>query len=412
MKTVAIIGAGAAGIFCASRLADTNAEIHVFESTQKPLQKLLLTGGGRCNFTNRKLDTSDPREFYPRGGNRLRKAFGKFGAKNTIDYFQTLGISAKEEDAGRIFPTSDDARDVARALLYAARNAKFHFGESVKNLKKDGEKLVIQTSTGNRFETDVVLFSTGGAWDAELKKSLEDLQIRFEKAYPSLFAITLEEALSPTWEKLSGISLNDVQLTFVGDAKNKAFGRGEFLFTHFGISGPATLAFSSRAARELAKLDYKAEIKIDFLPSETLESVTTQLTKIKLSSAKMKIKNANPFAFAQSAWENAILARAELDLEKTWANFSKQDEKKLLQTLKLSSVHATARAPHKGEFVTCGGVALEEIDFATMSAKKHQNIFFAGECLDIDAITGGYNLQAAWTTAKFAADAIRTKLGL
>lgn len=441
MKTLAIIGGGAAGMFCASLLADKNLSVKIFEESCEPLKKVALTGGGRCNFTNIKIDSSDPRLFYPRGAARLRKAFKRFGAKNAAEYFEHLGVPTKEEDKGRMFPASGDSADIIRALLKAAKNAEFIGNATVECVEKKDDGFQISAKffgEEKKFFSDFVLICTGGAWNKNLKNSVEKIGHSFLAPVPSLFAMQFADASKPAWQKLSGVSLKDVELSIsqkdLEDAKanvlqtssnadsqtemqksakkkNQDFSaRGDFLFTHFGASGPAVLELSSRSARALANCGYKVKIVANFFPNANEETLRTALNVCRSDFAKSKIKNAHPFDFSQNVWESLILLNAKIDAEKTWANFSKADEKNLLNTILKFEFNCVGRAAHKGEFVTCGGVCTDEVDFSTMQSKFAKNLFFAGECLDIDAITGGFNLQAAWTCAKICAETIETEI--
>lgn len=461
MKRLAIIGGGAAGMFCAAMLENARGlRIDVLERSGAPLQKVLASGGGRCNFTNLKIDFEPPKNFYPRGASKLRKPLRHFGAAQCAKWFREAGVEWREEDGGRVFPKSGRSSCVASAILRAAKGARiFTKTAAVAVSRRGGEYEVLARSEGRetRLKADFVLVACGGIWTKELKRSLEALGHSFAPPAPSLFAMRMAGADKPGWEKLAGISAEDAALkiaaapagaesararqfprrgkmeadiesgkaeTDTGDAgaepaptkrgqnpSNAQYrSRGALLFTHFGISGPAALELSSRAARLLQDSEYRAEITADFLPSQTREQTAQSISKARTNFARSKLKNANPFPIPARLWEGLILPDAGIDSEKTWANLSKSEGNSLAEQMRETKFECVGRAPNKGEFVTCGGLNCDEADFSKMESKICPNLFFAGECLDIDAITGGFNLQAAWTTAKICADAIAARI--
>lgn len=452
MKRLAIIGGGAAGMFCAAMLGKARGlRIDVLERSGAPLQKVLASGGGRCNFTNLKIDFEPPKNFYPRGASKLRKPLRHFGAAQCARWFCGEGVEWREEDGGRVFPKSGKSSCVARAILRAAKSARIFTKTAAFSVSRCGEEYEVRAlSEGRetRLRADFVLAACGGIWTEELKNSIEALGHSFVPPAPSLFAMRLAEADNPRWKRLSGVSAEDAALKIaavpagaeaartrhspqrgeterdIGNADAEPApakcgqtplsaqycSRGALLFTHFGASGPAVLELSSRAARLLQDSGYRAEITADFLPSQNREQTAQSLKNARKDFARSKIKNANPFPIPARLWEGLILPNAGIDPEKRWTNLSKSEEKSLAGQMRETKFECAGRAPNKGEFVTCGGLSCDEADFSKMESKICPNLFFAGECLDIDAITGGFNLQAAWTTAKICADTIAARI--
>ena len=409
MKTLVIVGAGAAGVFCATRLKGVGGlRVVVLESTSKPLQKLLLTGGGRCNFTNMNVDKNNPLDFYSRGGRNLRKPFRAFGATATRDYFQSLGVESKEEDFGRVFPTSDDAHTIADALMQNT-HCEFIFNARAESVSKSNDDTwsvaYRHADVQKTIQADFVLFALGGSWQAELKESLERLSHNFEVPTPALFSFKTAEAGNADWSSMAGLSVQKVILSseICGE---KFSAEGAILITKFGVGGPAVLKLSSFAARKSAECEHKFELKVNWTGQTNPEVFRSLINNTRKSDAKKLIKTRPLFSIPRTLWE--YLTSSIKIAEKTWANFSKADEKLLENTLCTYPIAVIGKSPHKEEFVTCGGVARECINFADCQSRLSQNIFFAGECIDIDAITGGFNLQAAWTTAYLVAEKIKT----
>lgn len=421
MKRLAIVGGGAAGSFCAARLAHIGGlAITVVESGSSPMKKLLKTGGGRCNFTNFSIDALPPKNFYPRGASKLRKALKNFGAKETAEYFRELGVEWREENNSRVFPASGRAESIVNAIRRAAQNAEFKVGALAGELRKGDDGLFALTAIceGKKveFEADFVLIACGGIWAKSLKHSLLEMGHSFLPPAPSLFSMDFQAG--EKWKLLAGISLDDVALSMrvpsdaeqPGSKEQCAASRGAFLFTHTGASGPAVLDLSARAARMLQESGYRAEISANFLPSYSAEKLMAGISLARQKDAKCKIKNAPAFPIASKIWEVLILDAAGVNPDETWANVSRQSALKLVECVSNFKLLCTSRNSSKAEFVTCGGLNTDEVDFSSMESKIVSNLFFAGECLDIDAISGGFNLQAAWTTAKICADTISGRM--
>ena len=395
---IAIIGAGAAGVFCASNLSD-NFDVKLFEAQSAPLKKLLLTGGGRCNFTNINIDKSEPKNFYPRGAGSLRKPLRRFPAQAAIDFFQTHSVDVKIEDEGRAFPKSDKAKDIANALLKNV-SQKIKVNSPVAEIRKSEDKFFVKISNADEEIFDIIILAVGGKCSDSLKSSLQQLGHHFYPEIPSLYGLCASQAQN--WE--GGITLKDVVLQAdFGNKKIKT--NGALLTTHFGITGPAVLKFSAFAAEELYANNFQCIASANFLPSENLETISSAFKKARQKESKKLVKNFCPFPLPVSFWQ-FLLKSAGIAEDIIYANLSKELEAKIVNSAVSFRLDIIGKSTSKGEFVSCGGVDCKDVDFSTMQSKKAENIFFLGECLNIDAITGGFNLHAAWTTAFVCAEYI------
>lgn len=414
MKKLAIVGAGAAGVFCAAALKKSqNLDVRIYEASGKPLQKLLLTGGGRCNFTNLNVDKNIPREFYPRGASAIRKSLLRFGARAAIEFFEKLGVKGKVESGGRVFPASDKAEDVAEALTAAAlRNgAVFELGSRVKSISKVGDKFELACGrfNGDDFSSsaDAVMVCVGGNWNGSLRKSLEAFGHSFESAAPSLFSMKLDASETSDWRDLSGISVPCAKLSACL-ANGKFSAEGALLLTHFGIGGPSVLKLSSFGARAFAAENYAFELSINFAPNLRAD-MDAAFAVARLDSPKKSVLNIPMFNIPKALWAY-LCGVSGIEENCTMANFPLSKQKVLIGNIVNFKAKVSGKSSHKEEFVTCGGLKLDQIDFSTMQSRLVPNLYFAGECLDIDGITGGFNLQAAWTGAKVAAENIEKTL--
>lgn len=407
MKRVAIIGGGAAGMFCAANI-DPQTETVLFEASDALMRKVLLSGGGRCNFSNENIDTRNPNEFYPRGAGSLRKPLRRFGARHAREFFESLGVKTKTEDGGRMFPACDDSRAIASALYEAAREnrVRIECNARVSNIARtDGGKFAIEASCPSAGVFDAVLVAVGGNPSGGLRESLEKFGLNIVPPAPSLFSLKTDTAETPEWRDLAGASIDDAELSYVGADGGKISSRGALLLTHFGIGGPATLKFSSFGARLFQDANYRFEFSANFAPNFDEQKRRAEFVRARAEFAKRKISNAPLFGLPQKFWSYAV-GRAGIADETTFANLGKNAERSLCGEIFAAKIGCVGKSTHKAEFVSCGGIDRLEIDFSTMMCKKIPNLFFAGECIDIDAITGGFNLQAAWTTGKICAESL------
>lgn len=392
---VAIVGAGAAGMFAASNIK--SADITILESGGEILRKVAQSGGGRCNFTNAESDISKFIKNYPRGGRSLRKPFMRFGMPQTLQWFKERGVAHIAEGDGRIFPASQRSLQIIECLKSEAQKA----GASlVKNFavcaleKTPSGNFLISAKSGEAIYADIALLAVGGRWNESLKDSLQKLGHKFIEPLPSLFPFALGDK---KFLSLAGLSLDNATL------KAEEFNfetAGGLVVTHEGISGPAVLKMSSLGARAFYEKNYRFKLSLSAISSA--QSFCEFCARARTKEAKKLVKN---FRFPEVAERYWLFAfdRAQIPQDLDWAHFSKENQAKLLSALSDLELTVVSRAANAGEFVTCGGVDIADIDFKTMQSKKTEGLFFAGECLDIDAFTGGFNLQAAWTTAKIAA---------
>ena len=402
---IAVIGAGASGVFFAANL---NCGARIFEANASALKKLLLTGGGRCNFTNAKISLGSLSEYYPRGANNLRKCIFDFGPKEVVEAFEDMGVMSKEEADGRIFPASDKASDVAGALMRRARSkgASFVFNSPARSVCRVENGFEVSFSNAGAERFDAVVFAVGGAWATPLRESLIKLGHSFESPVPSLFALKADMRQFPDFK--SGTSVPKAKISAKFGAK-KLCADGALLFAHFGLSGPAALKFSSLAARELAACNYNCSARINFAPQLTAAEVEGRIAAARTVHAKKILKNFCPIELPSGVWLS-ILKKSSVPDDMTYSSLAKISARKIVQNLTEFAFDITGRAFEGGEFVTCGGLCRREVDFSTMQSRIQPGLFFLGECLDIDAITGGFNLHAAWSTAKMCANHINKKL--
>lgn len=401
---IAIIGGGAAGFFAALNIGKDN-EVHIFEKSSELLSKVKISGGGRCNVTNSNLLTDNLQEYYPRGYKELRQAFTKFNNKDTIEWFRGKGIKLKTESDGRIFPESNNSETIINCFLNEANsgNIKIHKGFNVIRITKNGGFNIIFKDMEEPFNCSKVILSTGGIGSARVCKYISDWGHKINPPVPSLFSF---DSYYSNLIGLEGISLKFIRISLL-KRDNKFLSRnfsaeGGFLITHKGISGPAVLKLSSYAARELHDNNYKFIARINFIMISDLDF---EISFIRDISPSGLISSHSQFGIPLRLWKR-ICEIAVIGDKLKWQEISKKKIQSLKNTLENYPLFITAKTTNKEEFVTCGGVSLKEIDFNTMESKLIPGLYFAGEILDIDGITGGYNFQSAWTTAYIAARAI------
>lgn len=394
---VRIIGAGAAGCFCAietkRRLPD--AEVTVFEAGPRPLMKVALTGGGRCNLTNSFAAIEKLSDAYPRGEQVMKRAFRQFDNEDTMAWFEREGVRLVTQEDDCVFPKSQDALQIVRALENAMRN----LGVKVKCNSR------IDSVEGFLEDGDVVVVTVGGS----SRKTLETLlppDVGIEDPVPSLFTFKIGDT---GLKSLMGTVVENATLSLEGTNFRSS---GALLLTDWGTSGPATLKLSSYAARHLAQTGYRGRMHINWL-NRTEDEVRGLMSGFVRDEGKKMISNAWPEEFSNRLWGH-LLQRAGIRSDMRWAETGSRNINRLVNVLTSDVYEIVGRAKFKEEFVTCGGVALSEININTLESKKHPGLFFAGEVLDIDAITGGFNLQAAWSTGFVAAGSIaeRHKLAI
>lgn len=393
---IGIIGAGAAGYFAAIHAAELGAEVSILEKTSKSLGKVKISGGGRCNVTHAAFEISSLSKNYPRGEKFLKKVFRLFAVKDTINWFESNGVTLKTEADGRMFPVSDDSQSIIDALQHAANRVgvRVLFNFNVKKIitKNSGFEL---WSDDKKLHFDRIIVCSGGNPKLEGFDFLSGFKHSIEQPIPSLFTFnTPQEPI----RKLMGISLPD---TFVRLEGTKMAYRGPLLITHWGLSGPAVLKLSAFGAKWLFDQQYKAKAHIRWSNDWSEEWLVMELLSFQKNHPKKKISTNPLFGIPGRLWEH-LCEKSEMEPDIIWQNLPKKQFNKLVQNLFCYIVCVDGKTTFKEEFVTAGGVVLDEIDPETMESKLIDGLFFAGEVLNLDGITGGFNFQAAWSTGYVA----------
>lgn len=388
---VAVIGGGAAGFFAALSAAQhhPSAQVVLFEKTAKLLSKVKISGGGRCNVTHHCFSPSALAKHYPRGGKQLKKALGTFQASDTVAWFESRGVALKTESDGRMFPTTDSSQTVIDCLLHEAdqRGVDIRLQSPVQELTPLAQGGF--TLNGERF--DRVVVATGGSPKREGLAWLEALGHTVSNPVPSLFTFNMPGS---DITALMGVVVPNALVRIQG---TKLAQQGPVLVTHWGMSGPAVLKLSAWGARELAERGYEFSVQVNWIGVANEAAVNAAIDDAMPDMRKKKVANACPFELPKKFWA-FLLARAEVPADAVWLDLGKKAKNKLVNTL-LNDVHEVrGKTTFKEEFVTCGGIALGEVDFNTMQSRVVPGLYFAGEVLDVDGVTGGFNFQAAWTT--------------
>lgn len=386
MPKVAIIGAGAAGCFCAATLRELAPELPVtlFEAASKPLAKVAITGGGRCNLTNSFEGIRSLSEAYPRGERIMKRALQAFSQEDTLRWFEGRGVPCVLQPDHCWFPQSQDAMDIVRCLLNAAKGA---------DIRLDTKVTSIQRGCVNGEAFDFIVVTTGGA--PKGLPFLEGLGLDLVPPVPSLFTFTVPD---PALRSLMGLVVE----ASIGLTGTSFKAEGALLITDWGLSGPATLKLSSYAARHLAEKGYKGNIWVNWLNANE-NAVREQLQE---TASKNPQKQVSTTHLLQARLWSHLLAKAGLRPDIRWAELGSKGLNRLVAILTADSYPLSGKSKFREEFVTAGGVALSNINPNTLECKKHPGLYFAGEVLDIDAITGGFNLQAAWSTGYVCAQSI------
>ena len=402
MKT-AIIGAGAAGCFCANILKRLrpDSQIDVYESGQKPLQKVAITGGGRCNLTNSFAEVRSMNQVYPRGYNLMKRLLKRFDHRATMQWFEEEGVRLVTQDDQCVFPQSQDAMEIVTTLLRGMQGVRIYTNQRVREISPCNDHSY-RISTDNRSEVyDNVLVTTGGSPKASGLDFLSELALEMVPPVPSLFTFNIgEEGDKDPITALMGVVVKQAEVRLPG-TNYKA--DGPLLITHWGMSGPAILRLSSYAARWLADKGYQATLSVNWMGNMNEEEVRTLLQQRMNEQPKKQIGTVH--LLTQRLW-NHLLNKIELSPERRCAEVGSKQLNKLVATLCNDTYRITGQSRYKEEFVTCGGVSLTNIDPNTLECKQHRGVYFAGEVLDVDAVTGGFNLQAAWTMGYIAAQSI------
>jgi predicted Rossmann fold flavoprotein len=400
-----VIGGGAAGFFGAIKAAEDHPglQVTILEQSKQVLGKVRISGGGRCNVTHACFDPKELTEFYPRGKKELLGPFHKFQPGDTMDWFERRGVELKIEEDNRIFPVSDNSESIVRCLTESAKAAGVEVlcGIKVKELipPSDGRRWQIIGMEGEVWDADFILMTPGSS--PSVWQHLEQLGHVVIDPVPSLFTFNIQHALI---QGLQGLSVPNAQITLSGQKLQTS---GPLLITHWGLSGPAVLKMSAWGARLFHALQYRFKIVINWTGME-YEAAQKKLLQLADQNPKKLISN-SPFPSIPGRLWRQLLQWGRIPDELTWSQMDVPKEKAILKALLFCELPVNGKSTFKEEFVTSGGVTLEEVDFRTMESKKLPGLYFAGEVLDIDALTGGFNFQAAWTGGFLAGKAIAAK---
>ncbi len=398
---IAIIGGGAAGFFSAIAAKENhpNYEVIIFEKSKNLLSKVKVSGGGRCNVTNGVKSIKELSKAYPRGSKALQKAFQIFNTKHTMEWFKLRGVPLVTQEDNCVFPASQNSQSIIDCFLFQAKNLKIkiELEHGIKLIKQIDNKLELKfTDKKNPIRFfDKVIVATGGSPKREGLMWLEKLNHKIENPVPSLFTFNMPN------ESITSLMGVVVEKTLVSIQGTKLKSDGPLLVTHWGMSGPAILKLSAFGARLLSEKGYKFNVQVNWVNVLNNDSVMDELLSIAKNNSNKILSNVKPFALPERLWLY-LLAKSDLSAKKKWKEIGKNRMNKLVSALTNDVYSVQGKTTFKEEFVTCGGVSLESVNFKTMQSNVCNNLYFAGEVLDIDGITGGYNFQAAWTTAFIA----------
>ncbi|OEK04705.1 BaiN/RdsA family NAD(P)/FAD-dependent oxidoreductase [Roseivirga misakiensis] len=397
-KRIAIIGGGAAGFFAAisAKQHEPEASVTIYEKSNKLLAKVKVSGGGRCNVTHACFEKSALSKFYPRGGKQLRKAFDQFYTQDTVDWFTNRGVELKVESDNRMFPTTDNSQTIIDTLMEECKRLgiRIALGSGVSQILRQPNLLSL-TINNQELLFDKVIVATGGSPKTQGFDWIKALGHTIQDPVPSLFTFNMPK------EKIKALMGLSVPNATVRVQKTKLMQSGPLLITHWGMSGPAILKTSAWGARLLSDLGYQFAIHVNWLGNLTEADFRAKIDDHMQQYGKRLIRNKNPFLLPQRLWDY-LIEKVAIDSDKPWLEIGKKGVNKLLNVLLNDQYEVSGKTTFKEEFVTCGGISLAEVDFKTMESRVCSGLYFAGEVLDIDGITGGFNFQAAWTTGFIA----------
>ena len=395
-KEIAVIGGGAAGFFAAINCAMNfpDHRITIFEKSNKLLAKVRISGGGRCNVTHDCFDNRMLVKNYPRGEKQLMNAFARFSVADTIQWFSERGVTLKTEEDGRMFPVSNRSETIVNCLMNEADKykVKIELNSELISLKKNpDESFELSFKNGNKISADKILIAAGGHPKSESLAWLCETGHELVSPVPSLFTFNIP---GNSVTGLMGVSVPFAKLMIEG-TKHQV--QGPLLITHWGLSGPATLKLSAGAARELSDRNYNFKLSVSWLGDDSTEEILEKINSAKKENSSKQLSVYFPFELPRRL-RFYLFDKIKISDTLRWADLSKEQGKKLINVLTQDIYDVRGKTTFKEEFVTSGGVNLDDVDFRTMESRKCKGIFFAGEVLDIDAYTGGFNFQAAWTT--------------
>jgi len=398
-----VIGGGAAGFFGAIQVASMKpaSKILILEKSSKLLSKVRVSGGGRCNVTHSCFNPSELSQHYPRGAKQLKTLFRSFHAKHVVDWFSSKKVILKTEADGRMFPITDSSETIIECFMAEAKRfgVEIQVNAGVTAITREGESFTVETAKGTKLETRKILIATGGNVNHSFYKWIVDLGHTLVKPIPSLFTFNDQDK---AFIDLMGISAPEAEVKIAG---TKFSERGPVLITHWGLSGPAVIKLSAWAAEYLHEINYEFVVLVNWIGSMKEEQLRVHFAEIRKARGKQTIM-ANPlFNLPYRLWQR-LCQLSEIGESKIWNEVAQKNLNKLLEHIIRCPFKIRGKTTFKEEFVTCGGIDLREINVDTMESTLVKNIFFAGEVLNIDGETGGFNFQAAWTTAYVAAQSI------
>lgn len=399
---IAIIGGGAAGFFLAInlKLASPKAKITIFEKSSKLLAKVAISGGGRCNLTNSFAEIKDLAKAYPRGAKLMKRAFKTFNYQDAYQWFESNGVPLVTQEDQCVFPRSQNAQSIIDCFLHLSAK----LGITVKKTHTlvaltKAERYTLSFSEAEDQTADIVVITTGGSPKAEPLEYLKRLGQEIVAPVPSLFTFNIP---NDSIRELMGVVADNALVSLQG-SKIKA--SGALLITHWGMSGPAILKLSSYAATLLSEKQYSFNIQVNWVNEPNFDKVTEHIDAIIAKNPRKMLTNIRPYDISSRLWL-FLLQKADISPERTWGELGRKGINRIINVLSNDEYSVHGKGRFRDEFVTCGGVSLDSIEPNTMESKHTKGLYFAGEVLDIDAITGGFNFQAAWSTAYIAAQAI------
>ena len=398
-KDVIVVGGGAAGFFAAINIAEQNPKLKVaiLERGKEGLQKVRISGGGRCNVTHAEFIPSELVLNYPRGEKELLGPFHQFMTGDTIEWFEKRGVELKIEEDGRMFPISNSSQTIIDCFLNEAKKHKVEvlYNHSVKSIQKEENLWNLEASQGD-FSAEKLLIATGS--NPKIWKLLENLGHTISQPVPSLFTFDIKDERI---KDIPGVVVLNVEIKVLG---TDLWSEGPLLITHVGMSAPSILKLSAFGAIELAKRNYNFEIEVNFV-RQAFDDCLDLLKELKHELAKKSVFKSTQFELPKRLWHKLVVA-SDMDKETRWADLNRQQLENLASQLTQAVFKVDGKSTFKEEFVTAGGIDLKEINFKTFESKLHSNLYFAGEIINVDAVTGGFNFQNAWTGAYIVAKSI------
>lgn len=405
MKTLIVIGGGASGFFCAVNAAQLNPNLKVIllEKQSKVLQKVKVSGGGRCNVTHQCDSPAELLKAYPRGKNFLKKTFSHFTTQDTIQWFESRGVKLKTEADGRMFPITDSSQTVMDCLLQEAGKyrVELRLNSEVVSMEHQESKFQLTLKSGAHLISDFLYIATGGYPKAEHYEWLQRIGHPIQTPAPSLFTFNIADK---NLHELMGVTIERARVKITG---SKLQEEGPVLITHWGLSGPAILRLSAWGARELQEKNYSFSIQINWINISENE-MREKWNTIRNQQGANTLGQKNPFGLQQRLWVY-LLQCSQNNSDTKWSELTAKEQNKLIHVLTAHEFEVKGKTTFKEEFVTCGGLSLEQIDPNTMQSKLIPSLYFGGELIDVDGITGGYNFQHAWTSGFLAAKSIASE---